>query len=67
MDKRHYIHIGADAAYEDYKADIGMGEAIQEIYSSIECRMKKPDLLGKTLMVTENQFSAVFEIVNNIA
>lgn len=67
MDKRHYIHIGVDTAYEDYKADMGMGEAIQEIYSGIECGMKKPDLLGKTLLVTENQFSAVFEIVNNIA
>lgn len=66
MDKRQYIHVGADAAYENYRADMGIGEEIQEIYS-IECGMKKPDLLGKTLLVTKNQFPLIFEIVNNMA
>lgn len=67
MDKKYYMHIGVDSAYEDYKTDIGMREAVQEVYNNIECSMRKPDLLGKTLHVTANQFPVVFEIVNNIA
>jgi hypothetical protein len=67
IDKKKYLHVGADEAYNDYKAEVSMKEAVQEVYNSIDYRMKKPDLLGKTLLVTDSQFPQINRIVKALA
>ena len=66
LDKKYYIHVGTDTAFEKYNKELVIGEDIENIYKAIEYRMKKPDLLGKTLLVTEKQFSRIYGIVNKL-
>ena len=63
IDKAYYLHVGTDEAFENYKKDSLIEEDIEKVYSTIEYRMKKPDLLGKTLKVSELQFTKIYNIV----
>ncbi|QFJ54341.1 M48 family metallopeptidase [Pseudobutyrivibrio xylanivorans] len=67
IDKKMYQQVGLDEAFEGYKQSLTIDEDINEIYNSIEIKMKKPDLLGKTLRVTERQFTEIHGIVNKLA
>lgn len=66
LDKRDYVHIGTDEAFENYKKESVIDADIEKVYSTIEYCMKKPDLLGKTLLVSERQFSKVNNIVSEL-
>lgn len=67
INKSNYQHVGTDDAFNSYKKEIGIEGDIADIYKSIEAKMKKPDLLGKTLKVSERQFQEVNNIVESIA
>lgn len=67
IDKNLYIHVGVDEAYKNYKAESMISEEVETYYESIEYKMKRPDLLGKTLHVTKNQFSNVYKIVEDLS
>lgn len=66
LEKKDYIHVGTDEACESYKKDIIIQDDIEKVYNNIEYRMKVPDLLGKTLKVTERQFPEVHRIVSEL-
>lgn len=66
LKKSNYVHVGTDEAFENYKKESIIGEDVENVYNTIECCMKKPDLLGKTLKVSEKQFSKVYFIVSEI-
>lgn len=67
IDKKYYLHVGADEAFDNYKKEITFSDDIDEVYNAIEVKMKRPDLLGKTLKVTEKQFASVYKIIKEIA
>lgn len=63
ISKEQFLHVGADKAYLEYQKEMPLREAVEEIFENIDSKMKKPDLLGKTLLVTEKQFSNVYKIM----
>ena len=63
LKKRDYVHVGTDEAFETYKKESLIDADIENVYKTIEYCMKKPDLLGKTLLVSERQFSKVNSMV----
>lgn len=66
LEKRDYIHVGTDEAFENYKKESVIDADIENVYNTIEYCMKKPDLLGKTLLVSERQFSKVNGLVSEL-
>ena len=66
LDKKDYLHVGTDEAFESYKKESVIDADIENIYNTIEYCMKKPDLLGKTLLVSERQFSEVNGLVSEL-
>lgn len=66
LDKKYYIHVGTDAAFEKYNEESAIGEDIEKVYKAIEYPMKRPDLLGKTLLVTDRQFSGIYRMVRTL-
>ncbi len=63
LKKQDYVHIGTDEAFDNYKKESILGNDIEKVYTAVEYRMKRPDLLGKTLLVSERQFSGLNQIV----
>lgn len=66
LEKKEYIHVGTDEAFESYRKGSVIGADIEKVYNTIEYPMKKPDLLGKTLSVTKRQFPKVYLIVTEL-
>lgn len=67
MEREKYIHPRQNQAYEKYREGIAFQKDIENVYGEIEFKLKKPDLLGKTVKVTELQFSNVYKMVQNIS
>lgn len=67
ISKKLYLHIGVDEAYADYKKEMPLKDSVEEVFNTIESKMKRPDLLGKTLLVTQTQFPNIHKIVTSLA
>jgi hypothetical protein len=67
VNKEQYIHVGTDEAHERYTKDIILHNMVEQVYVEMEQAMKIPDLLGKTVLVTENQFSEVNQILKDLS
>ena len=67
LKKEDYIHIGADEVYANYKGGINLKNEIEQVYCDIEYRLKRPDLLGKTLLVSDTQFPDINRMIQKLA
>ena len=59
MNRKNYIHIGQDEAFEQYRQGVAFQEDAEKVYEEIDYKIRRPDLLGKTVRVTEKQFPRV--------
>lgn len=66
MDRKHFIHIQQDEAYRQYQDGVMFQEDIERVYEEIDRKFKVPDLLGKTVRVSEKQFPEVYKILHEI-
>ena len=66
MDRKNYVHPLQDVAYEKYKEGISFQKDIENTYDNTEYKVRQPDLLGKTVRVTEKQFRKVWEIMKDL-
>lgn len=66
MKRRDYIYRTQDEIFQYYQLESVLQEDISKVYDEIDYVMKTPDLLGKTVRVTEKQFSAVYQIMQEL-
>lgn len=66
MKREDYIYRTQDEIFQYYQLESVLQEDISKVYDEIDYIMKVPDLLGKTVQVTEKQFSDVYKIVQEI-
>ena len=66
MERKNYVHLLQDVAFEKYKEGISFQKDIENTYDNTEYKVKQPDLLGKTVRVTEKQFHNVWEIMRDL-
>ena len=63
MDREMYRHILEAQAFEQFKKVICLEKEIEFIWNEIENKLKVPDLLGKTVRVSEKQFPELYKIL----
>lgn len=66
MYRENYIHVRQDEAYEQYREGVSFQKDIEKIYEEVDSKIKLPDLLGKTVKVTELQFPQVYNMVKEL-
>lgn len=66
LKKEAYVHTGTDDALKNYNNEIVPDEDIEKMYKTMEYCMKKPDLLGKTLLVSERQFPIINNLISEL-
>ena len=66
MNRKEFVYPMQDIAFEKYREGILLQKDIESVYNDNEYKMKQPDLLGKTVRVTEKQFGNVHNIMKNI-
>lgn len=59
MFREKYIHKGQNEAFGQYREGVMFQEDIEKVYDEIDYRIKRPDLLGKTVRVSARQFPEV--------
>jgi hypothetical protein len=67
MEKDLYIHREEEKAFKTMMDTIAFDEEIMFYYKNYTEKMKKPDLLGKTIKITDRQFPKIYKIANKIA
>lgn len=67
MERENYIHCRQNEAYEDYREGVTFQEDVEKFYDENDYKMKLPDLLGKTVRVSEKQFPGVSRMVEAMA
>ncbi len=67
MYRECYIHSGQNEAYEQYRNGVMFQEDIEKVYEEIDCKLKRPDFLGKTVRVSEKQFPKVYRMIHGMA
>lgn len=66
MYRENYIHCKQNKAYEQYREGVSFQKDIEKIYEEVDSKIKLPDLLGKTVKVTEKQFSTVYRLMEEL-
>lgn len=66
MYRENYINAKQSEAFEKYREGISFQQDIEKVYDEIDCKMKQPDFLGKTVKVSQNQFSQVYDIIQQM-
>lgn len=66
MDRKSFVHILQDAAFEKYRDGVSFQKDIEKTYDETEYKIRRPDLLGKTVRVTEKQFGNVWKILKEL-
>ena len=66
MDRECYVHKGQDEAFRQYQDGVLFQEDIEKVYEEIDYRFRVPDLLGKTVRVSERQFPEVYQILHKV-
>lgn len=64
--KENYLHSLECETFDIMRDSSFFSEEIMDYYKNFEEKMRKPDLLGKTVKVTENQFKYIYKITNSI-
>lgn len=66
MNRKDYINQLQDEAFEKYKNGLSFQKDIENTYDNTEYKIRQPDLLGKTVKVTEKQFGNINAILNEL-
>ncbi len=66
MNRENYIYLKQDEAYEQYKNGVMFQKDIENVFDEIDYKTKLPDLLGKTVCVTDKQFPSLHQTVMDI-
>lgn len=66
LNEKNYIHKLEKKVFEEMINNSYFSDEIMDYYENFEEKMRKPDLLGKTVKVTHKQFKYIFDIVSNI-
>ena len=66
MYREEYIHSGQNQAFEKYLGGILLQDEIEKTYEEIDYKVRRPDLLGKTVQVTGRQFTEVNKLICSI-
>lgn len=67
MERSTFIHIKQNEAFFHYEEGLMFQEDIEKVYDEIDYKVKLPDFLGKTVRVSESQFSKVYLIIKKLA
>lgn len=67
MDKNLYIHPFEEDLLKEMMENTYFSEEVMDYYKNFDEKLRKPDLLGKTVKVTEKQFKEIYIIVKCIA
>lgn len=67
MNREIYIYKGQDEAFNQYRDGISFQKDIENIYENNDYKMRQPDLLGKTVKVTNQQFPKVFFLLKDLS
>lgn len=67
IDKNLYIHPLEEELYKEMMDSTYFSEEIMDYYKNFDEKLRKPDLLGKTVKVTQKQFKEVYDIAQEIA
>ncbi|MCR5403408.1 MAG: M48 family metallopeptidase [Butyrivibrio sp.] len=66
MDRKDYVNLKQDEAFEEYKGGVMFQEDIEKVYEEIDYKVKLPDLLGKTVKVSEKQFPEFYSMIQEL-
>jgi Zn-dependent protease with chaperone function len=66
MNRENYIYGRQDEAYQKYRDGVTFQEDVEKVYDEIDYKIRRPDLLGKTVKVTEKQFPQVYRIMKDM-
>ena len=67
MQREFYFHDKYEELTKDLKQTIPSYDSIKTYYQEFDEKIKKPDLYGKTVKVTDKQFTNVFRILDSLA
>lgn len=67
IDRQFYIHEMEDVLFKEISESIPFKEEIISQYVNFDEKIRKPDLLGKTVMVTNKQFKNVYDKINKLS
>lgn len=67
MDKNLYIHPHEEFFLKEMMENTLFSEEILDYYKNFDEKLRRPDLLGKTVKVSEKQFKEVYHIIKEIA
>ena len=67
MDRKGYIHEIQDELYKDYSNNLVFQKEIEDVYDEIDSKLRRSDLLGKTVQATRRQFSELYSIMEGIS
>lgn len=67
IDKNLFIHPLELEAFEELRDSTYFDEEVMDYYKNFDEKLKKPDLLGKTVMVAEKQFASVYNLAKKVA
>lgn len=65
--KENYIHQLEINAFNDMISNSFFSDEIMEFYKNFEEKMRKPDLLGKTIKVSLHQFKNIYDMAKEIS
>ena len=67
MNRKIYVNERQDEAFERYQLGVLFQKDIEEVYDDIDFKIKQPDLLGKTVRVTEKQFGVIDRMLTDMS
>lgn len=67
INKQLYMHPLEEALFNEINNNIPFSKEVVSHYKNFDEKIRKPDLLGKTVQVTKNQFKSVYDIVQKFS
>lgn len=67
MNKEMFVHPKEQESFEEMMKVIVFNKDIEFVYINYDEKMKRPDLLGKTVKVTAKQFGYINDVVSDIS
>ncbi|WP_343346240.1 M48 family metallopeptidase [Terrisporobacter petrolearius] len=67
MDIKYFRHYDEEYAFNELKKVLSFNEELESLCVNIEEKLKYPDLLGKTVRASENQFTQIYRILERQA
>jgi len=66
VERKDYVNLKQDEAFEEYRGGVMFQEDIEKVYEEIDYKLKLPDLLGKTVKVSEKQFPELYRMIQEL-